>query len=85
MQQTVSKNREKYIGGSDVPIIMNISQFKTRYQLLLEKALIANNNKSILNSKYGNAWKLDVEYEFGSQFIFFSIIQLNNPEIGECL
>ena len=44
MQQTVSKDREKYIGGSDVPIIMNISQFKTRYQLLLEKAQLAEND-----------------------------------------
>ena len=38
MQKSVKENREKYIGGSDIPIIMGISPFKTRYELLLEKA-----------------------------------------------
>ena len=34
----VTVDRELYIGGSDIPIIMNISPFKTRFDLLLEKA-----------------------------------------------
>lgn len=38
--QDVTVNRHKYIGGSDVPIIMGISPFKKRYKLLLEKAQI---------------------------------------------
>ena len=38
MQETVSQDRDKYIGGSDIPIIMNLSPFKSRYDLLLEKA-----------------------------------------------
>jgi len=36
----VTKDRYKYIGGSDTPIIMGLSPFKTRWQLLLEKAQI---------------------------------------------
>ena len=36
--QDVTKDRHKYIGGSDIPIIMGISDFKTRFDLLLEKA-----------------------------------------------
>lgn len=39
----VSEDRDKYIGGSDIPIICGISKFKTRYQLLLEKAGLAEN------------------------------------------
>jgi len=35
---SVVKDRDKYIGGSDIPIIMNISPFKKRWQLLQEKA-----------------------------------------------
>lgn len=35
---SVLKDRDKYIGGSDVPILMGISPFKTRWQLLKEKA-----------------------------------------------
>lgn len=38
MQESVKQDREKYIGGSDIPVIMNISPFKTRFNLLLEKA-----------------------------------------------
>lgn len=34
----VSEDRDKYIGGSDIPVILGISPFKTRWQLLLEKA-----------------------------------------------
>lgn len=34
----VSLDRDKYIGGSDIPAILGISKFKTRWQLLLEKA-----------------------------------------------
>lgn len=38
MEFDVTIDRDKYIGGSDIPVIMGISSFKTRYQLLLEKA-----------------------------------------------
>ena len=34
----VTKDRNLYIGGSDIPIIMGISPFKTRFELLQEKA-----------------------------------------------
>ena len=34
----VSQDRDKYIGGSDIPVILGISKFKSRWQLLLEKA-----------------------------------------------
>lgn len=34
----VSQDRDKYIGGSDIPAILGISKFTTRYQLLLQKA-----------------------------------------------
>ena len=36
--QNVKVDREKYIGGSDIPAIMGISPFKKRFDLLLEKA-----------------------------------------------
>lgn len=42
----VSVDRDKYIGGSDLPVICGISKFKTRWQLLLEKACLAENNFS---------------------------------------
>ena len=42
--QAVTVDREKYIGGSDIPIIMGISPFKTRFDLLLEKAGLKEND-----------------------------------------
>ena len=43
MQDSVSENRDKYIGGSDIPAIMNLSQFTTRWELLQQKAGIVEN------------------------------------------
>lgn len=42
--QDVTKDRAKYIGGSDIPIIMGLSSFKTRYELLQDKAEIREEN-----------------------------------------
>lgn len=42
----VSQDRDKYIGGSDLPVICGISKFMTRWQLLLEKAGLAENTFS---------------------------------------
>jgi predicted phage-related endonuclease len=42
----VSQDRDKFIGGSDLPIICGVSKFKTRWQLLLEKAGLAENDFS---------------------------------------
>lgn len=44
MEYDVTLERDKYIGGSDIPAIMGISTFKTRYELLLEKAGLREND-----------------------------------------
>lgn len=55
MQESVKQNREKYIGGSDIPVIMNLSPFKRRYDLLLEKAGIKENDfEGNVFTEYGN-------------------------------
>ena len=43
MEIDVTIDRDKYVGGSDLPVIMGISTFKTRWELLLEKAGLAEN------------------------------------------
>lgn len=53
--QDVKLDREKYIGGSDVPIIMGISHFKSRYDLLLEKAQLKESDfEGNEYTNYGN-------------------------------
>ncbi len=43
MEYDVTIDRDKYIGGSDIPVIMGISPFKTRWELLQEKAGLKEN------------------------------------------
>lgn len=55
MQDTVTKDREKYIGGSDIPAIMGISPFTTRYDLLCYKAEVKENDfEGSVYTEYGN-------------------------------
>lgn len=46
----VSQDRDKYIGGSDIPAILGISKFTTRWQLLLEKAGLVE--RPIISTRY---------------------------------
>lgn len=53
--QNVTIDREKYLGGSDVPAIMGISPFKKRFDLLLEKAQLQDNTfQGNEYTEYGN-------------------------------
>lgn len=52
---TVRDERWRYIGGSDISAIMGISPFKTRFQLLQEKAQIVDPDfKGNEYTEYGN-------------------------------
>ena len=53
--QNVTIDRHKYIGGSDIPVIMGISPFKSRFDLLLEKAQLKENDfEGNVYTEYGN-------------------------------
>ncbi len=72
--QAVTVDRDKYIGGSDIPIIMGISPFKTRFDLLLEKAGIKENDfAGNKYTEYGNVMEPKIrEYvnkSFDKEFI----------------
>lgn len=55
MQKSVNEDRNLYIGGSDIPIIMGISPFKTYYQLLKEKVGIEEPEEvDNIFTEYGN-------------------------------
>lgn len=55
MQESVNQDREKFIGGSDIPIIMELSPFKSRFDLLLEKAGYKKNDfEGNVFTEYGN-------------------------------
>ena len=55
IKDTVTAERWRWIGGSDMPVIMGISPFKTRFQLLQEKAQIVElDSKGNEYTEYGN-------------------------------
>ena len=55
IKDTVTTERWRWIGGSDMPVIMGISPFKTRFQLLQEKARIVEPDfKGNEYTEYGN-------------------------------
>lgn len=52
----VTKGRTQYVGGSDIPVILGLSKFKTPYQLALEKAGITKSEfKGNEYTEFGNA------------------------------
>ena len=70
MQSSVSKDREKYIGGSDIPIIMEISPFKSRFDLLLEKAGYKKNDfEGNVFTEYGNTMEGKIRDHINAGFI----------------
>ena len=55
MEYDVTIDRDLYIGGSDVPVIMGISTFNTRWGLLQEKAGLKENTfNGTKYTEYGN-------------------------------
>lgn len=56
MEYDVTIDRDLYIGGSDIPAIMGISSFKTRWDLLQEKAGLKEN--SFTGNKYTEYGKI---------------------------
>lgn len=55
MQDTVTKDRERFIGGSDIPSIMGISPFTKRFDMLKYKAQIkVNEFEGNAYTEYGN-------------------------------
>ena len=67
--QNVTEERWRYVGGSDVPIIMGISPFKKRFDLLLEKAQLKENDfPGNEYTEYGNVMEGKIR-DYINQFV----------------
>jgi len=84
MQDTVTKDRERYLGGSDEPAIMGISSFTTRFELLQYKAgVVENEFDGNEYTTYGNIMEgkiRDYINTLGYDFIEDKII-LNDSDV----
>lgn len=68
MQDSVKQDRDRYIGGSDIGIIMNLSPFKSRFDLLLEKAGYKENDfEGNVYTEYGNTMESKIREAINSQ------------------
>ena len=69
MQKSVKEDRQKWIGGSDIPVIMGISPFQTRYDLLLYKAGIKENEfEGNEYTEYGNIMEEKIRNYINNQY-----------------
>lgn len=67
--QDVKVDREKYIGGSDIPTIMGISKFSSRYDLLLFKAGLKEGNfEGNEYTEYGNTMEPKIRQYINTLF-----------------
>lgn len=70
MQESVNQDREKFIGGSDIPIIMELSPFKSRFDLLLEKAGYKQDDfDGNVFTEYGNKMESKIRDHINAGFI----------------
>lgn len=68
-QVSVSVDRWKYIGGSDISTIMNLSSFKTRWQLLKNKAQIETDEfEGNKYTEYGNIMEPKIRAFIGEKY-----------------
>ena len=69
MQESVKQDRDKFIGGSDIPIIMELSPFKSRFDLLLEKAGYKKNDfEGNVFTEYGNIMESKIRDHINSRY-----------------
>ena len=67
--QDVKVDREKYIGGSDIPTIMGISRFSSRFDLLLFKAGLKEEDFSGNEyTEYGNTMEPKIRQYINTLF-----------------
>jgi predicted phage-related endonuclease len=82
MQETVKQDRDKYIGGSDIPVIMNLSPFKSRFDLLLEKAGYKEDAfEGNVYTEYGNTMEPKIR-EYVNNFYETKVFYETN--VGKC-
>ena len=80
MQESVNKDRERYLGGSDIPVIMNLSPFKSRFDLLLEKAGYKEDTfEGNVYTEYGNELEPKIREYINSEYLSFIPSDLVNP------
>lgn len=85
MQSSVTEDREKYIGGSDIPAIMELSPFMSRFELLKYKAQIEERDFTGNEyTEYGNAMESKIR-EYINKYYSLDFIEDKKIVEGEGL
>src|SRR5690625_5980145 len=86
-EPNVTENRNIYVGGSDVPVILGLSKFKNQFELASEKVGITKSDfKGNEYTQYGHAMvpqireyiNLKTDYEFVEKTIVYEENRLRN-------
>lgn len=80
INDTQKKLRKEYIGGSDMPIILGLSNFKTPYQLWLEKTGKLSQNEPETTYQY---WGSTLEPIIRQEFIKRNNVEVTQPDTIE--
>lgn len=84
MEYDVTIDREKYIGGSDIGAIMGLSPFKTRWQLLLEKAgLVERDSFGTRYTVYGQKIEPQIRDYINKSMPFYAAFEPNRVIDGD--
>lgn len=86
--KNVLKDRDKYIGGSEISTILGINQFESRYELLLDKSGIEPNDfEGNDYTEYGEVIegviRDYINKEYGLNFIEYTIAKDYDDTIGD--
>lgn len=86
--KNVLKDRDKYIGGSEISTILGINPFESRYELLLDKSGIEKNDFDGNDyTEYGDVIECVIrDYinkEYGLNFIEYTIAKDYDDTIGD--
>ena len=84
----VLKDRDKYIGGSEISTILGINPFESRYELLLDKSGIEPNDfEGNDYTKYGEVMegviRNYINKEYGLNFVEYTIAKDYDDTIGD--
>lgn len=86
--KNVLKDRDKYIGGSEISTILGINPFESRYELLLDKSGIEKNDfEGNDYTEYGDVIegviRNYINKEYGLNFIEYTIAKDYDDTIGD--
>lgn len=70
MEDTITKDRDKYVGGSDIATLLGLNKNKSRYMLVLEKAgIVTDDFAGNIYTSYGQLMEGKIREHIGAGYV----------------